>query len=146
MSQITSTDTLANVQSGESLPLPDMGVHEMPIKPAKDQLPAQYSYDSFDQVLKWITHFSDIFGHHTAHIFDGHLALRYYYLSEGDVGGVKSAENLIKNHVGIFRFEEETENFRERFAGKSARFLQGKFISWQGEVPYDPSLRGVYWI
>jgi len=83
MSQITSTDTLANVQSGESLPLPDMGVHEMPIKPAKDQLPAQYSYDSFDQVLKWITHFSDIFGHHTAHIFDGHLALRYYYLSEG---------------------------------------------------------------
>jgi hypothetical protein len=48
-----------------------------------------------------------------------------------------SAENLIKNNVGIFRFEEEIEKFRERFARKSA------IIGWQGEVPYDPSLRGV---
>jgi hypothetical protein len=109
----------------------------MPIKPAKDKLLVLYFYDSFDQVLEWIMHFSDIFGHHTTQILDGHLALLDYYLSEGNISGVKSAENLIKNNVGIFRFEEEIEKFRERFARKSA------IIGWQGEVPYDPSLRGV---
>src|SRR5438046_60223 len=142
VSQMAFIDTSANVETCESS-APDVAPHDIAVKSAEHPLPAQYSYDNFYQVLEWIEHFSKVLGHHTAYIFDGHLKLRDYYLSEGDAGGVKSVENLVKNHVGICRFEEETGNFRQKFAGKSARFCEGKFIGWEGEVPYVSSLKGI---
>ena len=112
--------------------------------PNPDTLPAQYSYDSFDEVLDWIAHFSTVFVDKCAPIlFASHLRLRDHYLSQGNAKGVESIENLIKNDIGICRFEEETENFRQKFIGKCAKFWQGKFLGWEGEVSYDPSLKGV---
>lgn len=76
-------------------------------------------------------------------MFDQHLKLREYYELKGISAGVKSVENLIKNDVGIHRFDEETENFRQKFSGKGANFWEGKFIGWEGEVEYNPMLKGV---
>jgi hypothetical protein len=127
-------NTGVNVSNAESTSPPSI---------AANQLPAQYSYDNFDQVLVWITHFSSDFVKCTAAYFWRHLRVRDCYLSRGDTGGVESVENLIKNYVGYLRFEEETENFRQKFAGKCAVFWQGKFLGWLEDVPYNPSLRGV---
>ena len=55
----------------------------------------------------------------------------------------KSVENLIKNHVGICRLDEEMEDFHKKFVGKCARLCEGKFIGWEREAPYDPSSKGV---
>jgi hypothetical protein len=63
---------------------PDVAANETPVKPAEDSLPAQYSYDNFDRVVEWIAHFSNVSDHYTAHIFDGHLKFRDYYLSKGE--------------------------------------------------------------
>lgn len=106
-------------------------------------MPAQYSYNDFGEVLAWVAHFSNICGSHTARMFDQHLKLREYYELKGISAGVKSVENLIKNDVGIHRFDEETENFRQKFSGKGANFWEGKFIGWEGEVEYNPKLKGV---
>jgi hypothetical protein len=143
MSQIGPIDSSVNVQIGASSASRDVGANDTPVKPADDSLPAQYSYDTFDQVIEWIARLSNVSGHCPSHIFDGHLKLRECYLSQGETMKAKSVENLIKNHVGICRFDEETENFHQKFSGKGARFCEGKFIGWEGEVPYDPSLRGV---
>jgi hypothetical protein len=143
MSQMGPADSSFKVQTGAPSASRYIAANDTPVKPAEDSLPAQYSYDSFDQVVEWIAHFSKISGPYTLPLFAGHLKLRDYYISKGEAMKAKSVENLIKNDVGICRFDEETENFHQKFAGKSARFCEGKFIGWEGEVPYDPSLKGV---
>jgi hypothetical protein len=141
--QMDSKDNDDNVPNVESTSPPAVAADSVPVESA-NPLPAQYSYDNFDQALAWIAHFSNVFiDKCTAAHFGGQLKLRDYYLSQGNTEGVKSIENITKNDVGILRFEEETENFHQIFVGKCAKFWRGKFIGWQGEVPYNPSLRGV---
>ena len=94
----TNAVNLSQVGSIVTSPTVQMGAQseDILVKPVEEPLPAQYSYDSFDQVLEWIAHFSNILGHHTPQIFDGLLKLRDYYLSEGNAGRVKSMENTLK--------------------------------------------------
>jgi hypothetical protein len=143
LSQMGSKGLGVNIPAIDTSLHSDIATDNVSLQSA-DPLPAQYSYDSFDEVLDWISHFSVVFASKYAPVlFQSHLRLRDHYLSQGNAKGVESVENLIKNDIGICRFEEETEDFRQKFAGKSAKFWRGKFIGWSGEVPYDPSLKGV---
>ena len=139
MFQMDSADSNTNFQTIAPSSPSNLTQDNMAIK-ATYLMPAQYSYNNFNEVLVWVAHFSNIYG---SHMFDQHLKLREYYESKGNSAGVRSIENLIKNDLGIHRFDEETENFHQKFAGKGANFWEGKFIGWEGEVEYNPKLKGV---
>jgi len=109
--------------------------------PKSIQSYGQYEYSDFDEVLKWVDHFVKVKG--PAPGFTRFVGLREYYINKGMDDRVRSVENLLKNGVGIQRLEEDIPNLRELYLDRTAKFHQGKFLGWQEDVEYDPSLRGV---
>jgi hypothetical protein len=53
-------------------------------------------------------------------------------------------ENLMKNHVGVRRFEEDyPEYFDKANEGRGLEFYRGRFLGWSDELVYDPTLKSV---
>ena len=104
----------------------------------------QYSYADFEEVLKWIRPFTNVYGPRLGVDFDRYCRIRSYYLEreETQVAGV--IEDIIKNDVGVRRLSEERpEYFTEPNVGRSVNFYQGRFLGWQDELVYDPALKAV---
>jgi hypothetical protein len=107
-----------------------------------DELPGQYEYDNFDQVLEWVDRLP--FNEFSLTQHKGFLRLREHYLRIGHSVGVRSAERLIKGSVGIRRLAEDIPGFREKFKGKKAKFHDGKFMGWStGNETHDPAFPGM---
>ena len=100
-----------------------------------NDLPGQYEYDNFDQVLEWADRVPFNEFSRTQH--RGHLKLREHYLRIGHPVGVRSVEKLIKSDVGIRRLAEDIPGFREKFKGKTAKFHDGKFMGWRSHDDTD---------
>src|SRR5271169_4087062 len=107
-----------------------------------DDLPGQYEYDNFAQVLEWVGRLP--FNEFSLAQHRGHLKLREYYLRIGNPVGVRSIEKIIKSDVGIRRLAEDIPGFREKFRGKKAQFHDGKFVGWRrGAETHDPAFAGI---
>lgn len=104
----------------------------------------QYSYADFEEVLKWIRHFTNVYGPRLGVDFDRYCRIRSYHLEreEPQIAGV--IEDLIKNDVGVRRLKEERpEYFTEPNVGRRVNFYQGRFLGWDDELVYDPTLKAV---
>jgi hypothetical protein len=107
----------------------------------------QYSYADFEEVLKWIRHFTNAYGPTRLGVdFDRYCRIRSYYLEREDpqleVAGV--IEDVIKNDVGVRRLSEERpEYFTEPNVRRGVNFYQGRFLGWDDELVYDPTLKAV---
>src|SRR6266496_366217 len=77
------------------------------------------------------------------HSARGFTRILYQVINKGMDDRTRSDENLLKNDVRIQRLEEDIPNLREVYLDRTATFHQGKFLGWQEDVEYDPSLRGV---
>jgi hypothetical protein len=107
-----------------------------------NDLPGQYEYENFDQVLEWVDRVPFNEFSRTQH--RGHLKLREHYLRIGHPVGVRSVEKLIKSDIGIRRLVQDIPGFLEKFKGKTAKFHDGKFIGWLvPDEPDDPAFTGV---
>ena len=107
-----------------------------------NELPGQYEYENFDQVLEWVDRLP--FNQFSIAQHRGFLRLREHYLRIGHSVGVRSAEKMIKSAVGIRRLAEDIPGFRERFKGEKAKFHDGKFMGWRtGNETYDPAFAGM---
>lgn len=93
--------------------------------------------------MKWVDRFIERAHPSLTMAFGRYTGLRNHYLSQGDIDMVQIMEMQIKNHVGIRRLDEDIPRFQEMYSGRVAKFHEGKFLGWSGEVGYDPTLRGV---
>lgn len=111
----------------------------------EDPMPSigQYHYDDFEEVLRYIKHFSESLGGPLGSKFHSYLNWRQYYIDKQNDYAAEMIENLIKNHIGIERFLEENPEFLETHQGEFARFHEGKFLGWRGENDGDIHLQGV---
>ena len=106
-----------------------------------NNLPGQYEYENFDEVLKWVDPVR--FNEFSLAQHRGHIKLREYYLRTGHSQGVRSMEKMIKSEVGIRRLAEDIPGFRDDFKGLRAKFHNGKFLGWwRGDEKYDPAFAG----
>ncbi len=107
-----------------------------------NNLPGQYEYENFADVLKWVDLVQ--FNEFSLAQHRGHIKLHEYYLRIGHSVGVRSMEKMIKNEVGIRRLAEDIPGFREDYKGKRAKFHDGKFVGWwRGDEKYDPAFAGM---
>ena len=88
----------------------------------------QYEYRDFEDVLKWIRHFTEVYGPSLGCAFQRYCDLRSDYLEQNNQGGAEAIANLIKIGVGVRRLREDyPEYFDESNKGRDLKFLQGKF-------------------
>jgi hypothetical protein len=98
-----------------------------------------------DSQLVWeITHFTDVYGPRLDAAFDRYCRIWSYHLEQDEPVVAGAIENIIKNDVGVRRLREERpEYFTEPNVGRSVKFYQGRFLGWQHELVYDPTLKAV---
>jgi hypothetical protein len=118
-------------------------VPKAPIDEENTPTIGQYRYNDFTEVIHEIKHIIDIHGPGVGADFERFLNLRRYYFEQGEEYRGRSVECMIKNHVGIRRFNEEYPDLLKANVGNRARFFEGRFIGWKEEDRSYLPLKGL---